>query len=131
MKYLLDTDTLIDFLQNRDDTRSQITSFIESGDEVALCAITLAELYSGLTEQRRLAWREWLSALPYWDISREAAIRSGVFRKEMAEDGRTFSLTDVVLAMVAREHDATLLTSNIKDYPMKNLRVLSLREEAA
>jgi predicted nucleic acid-binding protein len=66
MKYLLDTDTLIDVLQNTGQTRERVTALIGAGDEVALCAISVAELYSGLSETRRKRWDEWLYLLPYW-----------------------------------------------------------------
>lgn len=54
MKYLFDTDTLIDVFEDRDQVRTQISTMIEAGDEVALCPITIAELYSGLSEKKRV-----------------------------------------------------------------------------
>jgi predicted nucleic acid-binding protein len=131
MKYLLDTDTLIDVLQGRGNTRERVNAFIEAGDEVALCPITVAEIYSGLSEKKRKEWTFWLLSLPYWHISRNAAMQAGIDRKTSSDAGRTLSATDSLIAACAREHDATVLTSNIKHYPMKDVRVLSLREKAA
>jgi predicted nucleic acid-binding protein len=131
MKYLLDTDTLIDVLADHGRTRWSVTELIDEGDEVALCAITLAELYSGLSEKNRALWESWLLALPYWHISIGAAMRAGRYRKSASESGRTLSVTDSLLAALANQHGATILTSNIKDYPMKDVKVLSLREKAA
>lgn len=130
MKYLLDTDTLIDVLQDRGGTRDRVNAMIAAGDEIALCAITVAELYSGLDAPRRARWGEWLSSLPYWDISRGAAKLAGNDRKTASDAGRTVSVTDSLVAAIARERGAIVLTSNIKDYPMKDVRVLSLRESA-
>jgi predicted nucleic acid-binding protein len=131
MKYLLDTDTLIDFLQDRGSTRNRVTAFIEADDDVALCAITVAEVFSGLSDKNRTQWGDWLLSLPYWQIDLQPAMQAGIDRKEASEAGRTLSVTDSLLASLARQHDATLLTSNIKHYPMKDVRVLSLRDEAA
>jgi predicted nucleic acid-binding protein len=131
MKYLLDTDTLIDIVEDRDNVRKQVLGFIEEGNEVVLCAITVAELYSGLSDRKRFKWESWLIALSYWHIDIEAAMRAGTYRKTASEAGRTISVTDSLLAALAREKDATLLTSNIKDYPMKDVRVMSLRQKAA
>jgi predicted nucleic acid-binding protein len=97
----------------------------------ALRPVTVAELYSGMTEKRRAKWEAWLLALPYWQIGVTAAIRAGIYRKKAAESGRTLSVSDSLLAALAHEYDATLLTSNIKDCPMKDIRVQSLREQAA
>jgi predicted nucleic acid-binding protein len=104
---------------------------IEQDDEVALCAITVAELYSGLSDKKRGLWESWLMALSYWHISIGAATRAGRYRKAASEAGRTLSVSDSLLAALAHEYDATLLTSNVKDYPMQDVRVLSLRERAA
>lgn len=127
MKYLFDTDTLIDVFEDRDQVRTQISTMIEAGDEVALCPITIAELYSGLSEKKRVKWENWLAALPYWSISREAAMQAGIDRKAASDKGRTLSVSDALIAAVAREQDAIVLTSNIKDYPTKDIRVMSLR----
>jgi predicted nucleic acid-binding protein len=131
MKYLLDTDTLIDVLEDRGDARQQVAAMIETDDEVALCAITVAELYSGLSDRKRSKWESWLIALSYWHINIEVAMGAGTYRKTASEAGRTISVTDSLLAALAREKNATLLTSNIKDYPMKDVRVMSLRQKAA
>jgi predicted nucleic acid-binding protein len=58
-------------------------------------------------------------------------MQAGIDRKTASEAGRTLPVSDCLLAALAREQQATVLTSNIKDYPMEDVRVLSLREEAA
>ena len=131
MKYLLDTDTLIDFIQDRGQTRARIAAMTEAGDLLALCAVTVAELYSGLSEKNLRLFNAWLQSLPYWHISREAAMQAGSYRKTAAEAGRTLHVSDCLIATCAREQDAVVVTSNAKDFPMRDVRVLSLRDEAA
>src|SRR5512144_2542672 len=131
MTYLLDTDTLIDCIVGIAETRDHVFGFIERGDEVAVCAITVTELYSGMNDTRRATWEPWLRALPYWQISFEVAVQAGVHRKAAAAAGRTLSVSDSLLAALATEHDATLLTSNIKDYAGHDVRVLSLRDKTS
>jgi predicted nucleic acid-binding protein len=70
-------------------------------------------------------------ALSYWHIGYGVAAQAGMYRKMTAEAGRTLSTTDSLLGALARDKSAILLTSNIKDYPMKDVRVLSLRDKAA
>lgn len=131
MKYLLDTDTVIDFIQNRGKTRTRIAAMTEAGDLIGLCAVTVAELYSGLSEKNLRLFSDWLKSLPYWHISLEGAMQAGIYRKSASEAGTTLHVSDCLVAACAREQDAIVLTSNIKDYPMRDVRVLSLREEAA
>jgi predicted nucleic acid-binding protein len=131
MKYLLDTDTLIGFIQDRAETRVRIAAMTEAGDLLALCPVTVAELYSGLNEKNLRLFSDWLRSLPYWDISPEAAKQAGIYRKSASGAGRTLHVSDCLLAACAREQQATVLTSNIKDYPMRDVRVLSLWDKAA
>ena len=131
MKYLLDADTLIDYILDRGNARPRITAMIEQGDVVAVCAITVAEVYSGLSDKRRGIWESWIMALSYWHIGYDVAAQAGRYRKTASEAGRTLSTTDSLLAALARDKSAILLTSNIKDYPMKDVQVISLRDKAA
>ena len=131
MKYLLDTDTIIDFIQDRGETRARIAAITEAGHLLALCAITVAELHSGLSEKNLRLFNDWLQSLPYWHISPEAAKQAGIYRKSASEAGKTLHVSDCLLAACARDQQAIVLSSNTKDFPMKDVRVLSLREEAA
>jgi predicted nucleic acid-binding protein len=130
MKYLLDADTLIDYIQDRGNARPRITAMIEQDEEVAVCAITVAEVYSGLSDKRRDIWESWIMTLSYWHIGYDVAVQAGRSRKMASAAGRTLAVTDSLLAALARDKDAVLLTSNIKDYPMKDVRVMSLRRPA-
>src|SRR4051812_26442118 len=111
MKYLLDSDTLIDYIQDRGNARPRITTMIEQDDEVAVCAITVAEVYTGLSEKRRDIWESWILALSYWHIGYAVAVQAGTYRKTASEAGRTLAVTDSLLAALAREKGAILLTS--------------------
>jgi predicted nucleic acid-binding protein len=127
----LDTDTVIDCILGTGKTREKLFALIEADEEVALCPVTVVEVYSGMNDKRRAKWESWLLALPYWHISFDVATRAGIYRKTATESGHTLSVSDALLAALAYEHGAIPLTSNIKDYPMKDVRVLSLREETA
>jgi predicted nucleic acid-binding protein len=129
MRYLLDTDTLIDYIQDLGSTRTRVNGMLHNGDEVALCPITTTELHSGLSPQNRSKWHEFLAALPYWVISRDVAAQAGIDRKAASDGGRTLPLTDAMIAALARAHQATILTSNIKHYRTEDVDVLSLRDE--
>ncbi len=115
MKYLLDTDTVIDCILGTNKTLERILELIVRDDELALCSVTVAELYSGLSEKRRAKWESWLLSLSYWHIGYDVAAQAGLYRKTASDGGRTLATTDSLLAALARDKDAVLLTSNIKD----------------
>lgn len=129
-RYLLDTTVLIDLSKRFEPTTSGVRALIEARHEIALCAVTVAEFYSGLGITERTYWDIFISKLPYWDISRSAATRAGVDRADFRRRGRTFTTTDSLLAALARERNAILVTSNERDFPMDDLQVLNIRVDS-
>ena len=125
-RYLLDTTALIDFSKGREPTCSRLLELIEAGDDLGVCAVNIAEFYSGIPVDKRTVWNEFISSLSYWNVTREAAAHAGRDRYDFARNGQTLSTTDAIIAAVARDHQATLMTNNVKDYPMADITVLPL-----
>jgi predicted nucleic acid-binding protein len=65
--------------------------------------------------------------LLYWDITRGVAVQAGTYRCRYARQGQTIATADALIAATAIEHNAILVTDNPKDYPMPEIRLLSLR----
>jgi len=125
-RYLLDTTALIEFSKAREPARSQIQAWIDGGDDVGLCAINVAEFFAGLPPPERVLWDQFLGALQFWNITTAAASQAGIWRYEFARQGVTLTTADTLVAAVAREWQAVLVTNNLKDYPMSGLRLLPL-----
>lgn len=126
-RYLLDTTTLIDFSKGQEQVRSRLLALLETDHVIGICAINLAEFYAGIAPVERVRWAEFFKNLRYWDITKEAAIRAGQLRYEFARQGITLSTPDTLIAAVAEEQEAVIVTDNVKDYPTKGMRLLSLR----
>jgi tRNA(fMet)-specific endonuclease VapC len=125
-RYLLDTTALIDFSKGREPARSRLLQMIEAGDELGVCAINVAEFYAGLPAERRPVWDEFTRSLQYWEITLEASRQAGHFRHDFARKGVALSTTDTLVAAVALDYQAVLVTNNIKDYPMAQLQIRPL-----
>jgi len=126
-RYLLDTTALIDFSKGREPARSRIQAWIDGGDELGVCAVNVAEFYAGLPPQQRAQWEQFLGALQLWEITRDAAIQAGIWRYDFARQGVTLTTTDTLVAAVAKEQQAIIVTNNLKDYPMSGLQLLPLQ----
>lgn len=126
-RYLLDTDALIDFSKKREPATSLILSWIDGTDTVSLCAVTVAEFFSGLTLSQAGSWQDFVMSLTYADISLEAAMQAGQDRYRHARSGSILTTTDMLLAAIARDIGATLVTGNAKHYPVEGLSLLSVR----
>jgi len=125
-RLLLDTTVLIDLSKNFGDVLTALNSLVASGGILGVCAISVAEFLAGVPVPQRGRWERWIADFEYWDISREAAVLAGVFRFDLARQGRTLQIPDVLMAATAVVTGSILVTNNIKDYPMPNLRLLRL-----
>ena len=128
-RYLLDTTALIDFSKGREPAYSLVRRFIDNGDEVGVSPINVAEFYSGLAPTQWDVWDEFFEPLILWPISLGAARKAGRFRYDFAREGVSLSTTDTLVAAVALEHRAVIVTSNVKDYPMDEVVLHPLHEE--
>jgi predicted nucleic acid-binding protein len=125
-RLLLDTTVLIDLSKNFGDVLTALNALVASGGILGVCAISVAEFLAGVPVPQRGRWERWIADFEYWDISREAAVLAGVFRFDLALQGRTLQIPDVLMAATAVVTGSILVTNNIKDYPMPNLRLLRL-----
>jgi predicted nucleic acid-binding protein len=127
-RYLLDTATIVDFTVGFEPVRSRLQAMIDAQDELGVCAIQVAEFYSGVPVDQHALWNTFFGALRYWEISQAAAIQAGVFRYSFARLGRPIATPDALIAAVAREVQAIIITSNARHFPMTDVRLLSLRD---
>jgi predicted nucleic acid-binding protein len=74
----------------------------------------------------RSTWEGWISDFAFWEISFQAAAQAGALRFDLSRKGRTIHIADALMAATAIETDATLVTNNIKDFPIQGLRLLRL-----
>jgi predicted nucleic acid-binding protein len=125
-RFLLDTTVLIRLSKNFGDVLTLLNALVASGGILGVCAISVAEFLAGVPVPQRGRWEQWIADFDYWDISREAAVLAGVFRFDLARQGRALQIPDALMAATAVVTGSTLITNNIKDYPMPNLRLLRL-----
>ena len=129
--YLLDTDTLIDYSKGREPVCSSLQELINGGERLGVCAINVAEFFAGLPPATRPVWNEFFASLTYWEMTEQTARIAGMYCYELSRSGTTLTTTDALIAAVALQEHATLLTSNLKHYPIPGLSIRSPRQTKA
>jgi predicted nucleic acid-binding protein len=124
-RYLVDTDVIIDYLNRLPAARSVLTRLVSDGDTLCTCDVVLAEVYAGLETQALPAATELLDAIEYLVTSPAMAKQAGTWRFRYARQGRQLTTTDVLVAATATAHGATIITRNVRDYPMPEVSLLS------
>jgi predicted nucleic acid-binding protein len=59
-----------------------------------------------------------LSVLDCYDLTGALARRAGSLKQQWARKGRTLALADTIVAAIALDRGCTLMTDNLKDFPM-------------
>ncbi len=126
MIVLLDTNILIDILNNRWGRRDYFTKLIENGATFASCAVTIAEIYAGMRPREARITAETLGLLDYYETTQSAAKLGGEIVAAWARKGITLTLTDTLIAAVAIEHGLSLATDNVKHFPMPELQLVTV-----
>ncbi|MFW6118630.1 MAG: type II toxin-antitoxin system VapC family toxin [Chloroflexota bacterium] len=119
--YLLDTTVIIDCLRGRKATVDFLTKMASEGSIVGCCAVNIAEVYAGMRENERQGTKKFLDSLEYFEVTRNMAEQAGEYKRQYSEKGITLALSDVIIAAIAISNSLTLVTDNLKHYPMPEL----------
>ncbi|HEX2283070.1 MAG TPA: PIN domain-containing protein, partial [Thermomicrobiales bacterium] len=125
-RLLLDTTVLIDVSKDFGEVDSSLKALVATGMPLGVCAVSVAEFMAGVPAPHRLRWEQWIADFRYWDIPREAAVLAGELQYEQKRRGRALHTPDALMAAMAIITDSTLVTNNIKHFPMPNLKLLRL-----
>ena len=72
----------------------------------------------GLRPDQYAEWDEFFASLTFCPISYAASIQAGKWRSDFRSRGIQLSTTDTLVAAVADDLGAIVVTSNVKHYPM-------------
>ena len=124
--YLLDTDAIIDYLNEIPRSKQLIDSLVGRQEILAVCDIILTEVYAGVAPIDEDETDRILGPWLYLQTSREAAKQAGRWRYAFARQGLQLKTYDTLVAATAVENDAIVVTANLRDYPMPGVSLLPL-----
>jgi tRNA(fMet)-specific endonuclease VapC len=120
MKYLLDTNTCILYLNGRSENIKQKMTAVSQQD-IVLCSVVKAELFYGamkslrpennLAKQRKFT--DSFVSLPFDDNSAEVY---GQIRTQLAKAGTPIGPNDLLIAAIALANNLTLVTHNTREF---------------
>jgi len=120
-RFVLDTTVLIDSSRSREPVRTKLRGMIEGGDEFGVCAVQVAEFFTGVSDEDRSVWEPLFAALRSWQIDQATAARAGGYRCASARRGRQLSVPDALIAAARRER-AVVVADNARHFPMADVQ---------
>jgi predicted nucleic acid-binding protein len=124
--YLLDADALIDFITGCRPTIDLLEDLTRVRDDLAVCEVSVAETYAGLRRDATGRLEALLDGCLFLASTAEIARQAGRWRFDYAGQGQPLSTTDVLIAATALAHRATIITGNVRHYPMPEVSLLPL-----
>lgn len=124
--YLLDTSVIIDALNGKRGRREFLLGLVKQGHLLACCPINVTEVYAGMRPKEESATEEFLRSLEYYHLTWPVARMAGLLKRDLSRKGTTVTVADATIAAVALVHELTLMTDNVKDFPMKDLTLYPL-----
>lgn len=124
MRYLLDSTLLIDHGNDDAAAKHVLRRLVEEGHELFTCDVVTCEALSGGDDEQVRHLKTLLDALEYVSTTPDAARRAGNARRARHRSGGKLGLGDALIAAVAADLDATVVTRNRPDFERQGIAVL-------
>ena len=121
--FLLDSTVLIDYLRGHQEVIARVHNLAREGHLLGVCAINVAEVFAGMLEHERPVTERLLGWLDFLELPYETAQAAGELQADLRRQRKPAELPDTLIGATALAHGATLLTRNVKDFPLPGLQV--------
>lgn len=122
--YLVDTDVLIWVLRGNREYEEFLLNLKNNGP-LGISTITIAEIYKNIFPSELLKTENILNEFQIYDVSAAVAKQAGLYWQEFNKRLKNLNLTDCLIAATANINNMTLVSLNVKHFPMKDIEVLN------
>ena len=124
IEYFLDSDVLIWQLRDQEETVELLARLSKRG--ILACSVmSIVEIQAGVRRREEKKTKALLDSLKPYDVTSAIANLAGNFIRDYRAKGITLDFVDSVVASTAAIHSLTLLTYNVKHYPMPEVTLYS------
>lgn len=125
--FCLDTNVLIDILRGEPSVKSKFVELLDedvSFSPIALCEVVRGAYRLSDSEKEIRDIDMLIGGLDFLEFTPDACMLFGKLDAELHRQGRPTQALDLMIACIAMDHDATLITRNGSDF--KNIPGLKL-----
>jgi len=121
--YLLDSNVIIRVLRRDSPVTALLNRLAEAGD-LSISVLTAFEVLSGMRPHEQAPTAALLNSMEHIGVDNRIASLAAEFWQRYRRQGRELGRFDALIAATALVSDKTLVTFNVRDYPMPELKVL-------
>jgi tRNA(fMet)-specific endonuclease VapC len=129
-KICLDTDIIIDYLRETEETQNLVEILFDRFDEIAITAITAYELLMGVESSNgkdRNRVEAIIKITSILSFDEKAAREAAVISSKLKKSGQRIGIQDEMIAAICKANNVCLLTKNTKHFQrIKELDVIGL-----
>ena len=110
-RVLIDTSVWIDYFQDTKSAGSELMDDILSHGDVYVPKVVIAELIQGARSEKEISViKGFAKAFTIVEEGKETWYKAGKLSYDLKKKGKTINLTDCYIAVIAREHNCSILT---------------------
>lgn len=129
--YLLDSDVLIDLFNRKSKTVELISELVAERAGIAISVVSITEVRAGWDDDQASQYLPKLYDLVnITPVTAEIAEKAGGYRKMYSKKGKVIHTIDAIIATTAIINNYWLITRNLKDYPMPEIKIYDEQETA-
>lgn len=121
---LIDTDILIDHFHGHRAALDFLAGQLNGDEPLALSVVTLTEFTGGMRPGEESRTEQLLALFTLLDIDAAIARQAGDYLRRFRRSHR-IDLGDALIAATAKTLRATVVTRNVKHYPMADIEILT------
>lgn len=126
--YLLDTDIVIWVLRGNQ-VYIDLLKKLKDNALLSISSVTVAEIYQNIFPAEIIKTEALLTELQILEVTTSIAKQAGLYWQQYNRQAKNLSITDCMIAATAHTHDLTLISLNLKHYPMKDIEVYNVKED--
>ena len=123
MRFLPDSNVVIRFLKNEDPDRTFLEEFLIKND-LFINPIVIAEVKAKADKKQEKDLKEFIELGTSLYIDEEVGFTAGSYRQQYLGKTKEVFLLDCFIAACCKIYNLILITNDLKDYPMKDIKIL-------
>ena len=122
--YLLDTDVLIWVLRGKKEIVEKVSD-LKDKSVLSISVISTAEIYKNIFPSELTTTEDFLLQHVIFDVDQKIAKVAGLYWQQYSKQLKNLSLTDCLIAGAANVNSLTLVSLNVRHFPMKDIHLLN------
>jgi predicted nucleic acid-binding protein len=118
VRIVLDSSVIIDHLRGNAGARAAVSKRIDRGDQLWGIVVTRAEVLAGMRSSERFETLRLLDRIRWLEIDVDLADDAGALARRFRRSHPGLQLADCLIAAGTRKLGASLLTQNVRHFPM-------------